>query len=181
MRRVTVVAAVGVALIAAVAAPILPVGAQTVAFRPAGVTFRQDAAVLAGTGGTIPWRTAVNAPQSAGGRRRFEGALLGTVLGAVAGWVIGSAACDRCDDPAPMMAIAGLGAVGGGVLGALIGLPPVAHRAPAARLERAVSSARLLPNVALQLTGPHASWWSAWGARVAERTFVSRVGPSPRS
>src|SRR5687768_10734747 len=73
IRHICLFAAVGVALSAAYAAPVMAVGAQTVALRAAGVTFRKDAVVLARTSGTIPWRTAVDAPQSAGGRRRFEG------------------------------------------------------------------------------------------------------------
>jgi hypothetical protein len=50
------------------------------------------------------------------------GAVLGALVGAGAGYVVAQANCDRCDDPAPFVAITGMGAALGAVVGLLIGL-----------------------------------------------------------
>lgn len=135
----------------------LTAGAQPIASAPAGVTLRPTVAVSTVASLAGPSRSTGTAAQPAPGRRRMAGAMLGIVLGGVAGWAITSTACDRCDDPAPIVAGAGLGAAVGGILGALIELPPAARGSRSARTALVDSPPRLLPNMALQLTERPAS------------------------
>jgi hypothetical protein len=46
---------------------------------------------------------------------------LGAVVGGVVGYGVGSAACDRCDEPAPIYAMTALGALVGATAGAVAG------------------------------------------------------------
>lgn len=53
--------------------------------------------------------------------RVARGAIIGALVGAGMGLVVGQAACSPCDDAAPMMAATGLGAALGAVVGFYIG------------------------------------------------------------
>jgi hypothetical protein len=49
------------------------------------------------------------------------GVIIGALVGAGVGFVVGQAACSKCDDPAPVLAVTGLGAALGAVVGFFIG------------------------------------------------------------
>ena len=53
--------------------------------------------------------------------RATQSAVLGALVGAGVGFIVGRAACSRCDDPAPMMAATGMGAALGAVVGFFVG------------------------------------------------------------
>ena len=53
--------------------------------------------------------------------RTARRAILGALVGAGIGYLVGQAACGQCDEPAPVMAVTGVGAALGAVVGFLIG------------------------------------------------------------
>lgn len=134
--------AVMLALVIGIGAPAGPAGAQVIP-RPASVTIPRSAAARSRPAVTPHRYRGGQAPRSA--TRRVVGALVGAAFGGAMGWAIGSAACDRCDDPAPIVTFAGLGAAAGSVVGALVGIPPVQHATRSAGRLRVAQPARLRP------------------------------------
>jgi len=126
-----------------------PADAQVIP-RPAGVTVPRGAAAWSRLGVAPQRHRGGQAPQSA--TRRVVGALVGAALGGAVGWAIGSAACDRCDDPAPIVTFAGLVAAAGGLVGALVGLPPVRPATRSAGARRVARPPRLRSIEAVQPT-----------------------------
>jgi hypothetical protein len=99
------------------------------------------------------------------GRRAARGLFVGAILGAAAGALVGYALCDKCDDGAPLIYTAGIGAA----IGAVVGLVVEGNRASSAASPRPASASlarnpmrALLPNGSLKLPARPASLLPAW-------------------
>jgi hypothetical protein len=68
---------------------------------------------------TVPSGNAFSA-RSMTGREAARAFFVGALVGAAAGGVVGYMTCDHCDEPMPVVAATGIGAVVGGVVGLIV-------------------------------------------------------------